>query len=897
MSADQPDSFLSGRHVGAYEVCELIGAGGMGQVYRAHDTALGRDVALKILPPHFVSQSVRLARFEREARILAALNHPHIAAIYAVENVGSGRGLILELVDGETLADRILAGRLPINEALRIARQIADALDAAHAKGIVHRDLKPSNVKLTSGGMVKVLDFGLAQTLAEDGLLGNEHAAEALAAATDRTGGGMSSLSSTITLGGTRERVIAGTASYMSPEQASGQEVDKRTDVWSFGTVVFELLAGRRVFEKDTVAETIAAVVDEEPDWNALPRGTPRGIRLLLERCLDKNPSRRLRDISHARAELDLALTSAPSRTRRALARAGAILAVVLVVGAAVLWLRPDQARDRAERLQLTDLDVATQPALSPDGRMVAFIRGPGTFTTEGQIYVKLLPDGQPVALTNDRLSKMGPVFSPDGSQIAYTVRDAGDAWDTWIVSTFRGEPRRWRQNASGLTWIDRHRLLYSAVKTGIHMAIVSAEESAAESRDVYVPASEADMAHRSYASPDGKWVLVVEMATGRWVPCRLLEIGDTSGGRRVGPAKGCTSAAWSADGRWMYLTADGGDGFHIWRQRFPDGKPEQLTFGPTSEEGLAIAPDGSYLVTSVGLRQRTVWLRQTAGEQALSLEGVAFGPRVTADARHVVYRVSRDTELERTPSELWVAEPGSDRNERVLAGRLVTGFDIGPDGRIAAAVMEPDARTRIWTAWLDGREPARPIADAYGDMPMFDASGNLFFFAPGPGGASSLERVSLDGATRKALGSYQCTDIAPAVSPDGRWMAIAEHRQAGTTHLAVYPTDGGDPVVIFDGRARMRWSGDGREAFVSIRQTDGDSFALGRTYVLPVASGSMLPAVPARGFRSETELAGAPGVRVLPVADVGPGTTPGIYAFSRLTVARNLYRIPLPRR
>jgi Tol biopolymer transport system component len=346
-----------------------------------------------------------------------------------------------------------------------------------------------------------------------------------------------------------------------------------------------------------------------------------------------------------------------------------------------------------------------------------------------------------------------------------------------------------------------------------------------------------------------------------------------------------------------MYFSADGGDGFHIWRQRLPDGPPEQLTFGPTSEEGLAIAPDGRYLVTSVGLRQRTVWLRQPSGEHALSLEGIAFGPRVSADARYVVYRVSRDTELERTASELWVAEPGSGRNERVLAGRLVTGFDIGRDGRIAAAVVESDGRTRLWTARLDGRAAARPVADAYGDMPMFDASGNLFFFAPGPGGASSLERISFDGPTRKALGSYQCTDIAPAVSPDGQWMAIAEYRQAGTTHLAVYPTDGGDPVVMYDGRARMRWSGDGREVFLSIKQTDVDSFALGRTYILPVTAGSMLPTVPAGGFRSEAELAAAPGVQVLPVADVAPGTTSDIYAFSRLTVARNLYRIPLPRR
>ena len=276
-----------GTRLGAYDVRALIGAGGMGEVYRARDTKLNRDVALKILPLAFASDPDRLARFEREAQVLASLNHPHVGAIYGFENSAELRALVLELVEGPTLADRIVNGAPPLDETLRIAQQIAEALEAAHEKGIVHRDLKPANIKITANGIVKVLDFGLAK------------------AASGETSSPDLSHSPTVTGAGTRAGVILGTAAYMSPEQARGKFVDKRADIWAFGCVRFEMLRGKRAFAGEDVTDTLAFIITKELDWNALPIETPPSLRRLLRRCLEKNLRRRLHDIGDARLEIE----------------------------------------------------------------------------------------------------------------------------------------------------------------------------------------------------------------------------------------------------------------------------------------------------------------------------------------------------------------------------------------------------------------------------------------------------------------------------------------------------------------------------------------------------------------------------------------------------------------
>ena len=320
------------------------------------------------------------------------------------------------------------------------------------------------------------------------------------------------------------------------------------------------------------------------------------------------------------------------------LAISASAIGLILLATGTIAWLRAKRAAPRATAQQnltqpssqpsltlLTDFaDSAVSPALSPDGRVLAFIRGPDTFVGAGQIYVKLLPDGEPVQLTHDALAKMSPQFSSDGSTIAYTVFELSE-FNTWTVPVLGGEPRLFYPNTEGLTWIDSGHLLFSEFVSGIHMGVVESSSTREQLRQVYLPARERGMAHRSALSPDRKWVLVVEMDNGGWQPCRLAPFDASSPSKPIGPQGGaCTYVAWSPDQAWMYFSSSAGGRFHIWRQRFPDGEPQQLTSGATEEEGLAVNPDGKSLITSVGLTQSTLWVRDAKGERQISSEGYA---------------------------------------------------------------------------------------------------------------------------------------------------------------------------------------------------------------------------------------------------------------------------------
>src|SRR5277367_1345450 len=287
----------TGDRLGSFEILNALGAGGMGEVYRARDARLGRDVALKVLPEAFALDDERMARFQREAKVLASLNHPNIATIHGLEDSGATHALVMELVEGPTLADRIKQGPIPIDESLRIAKQITEALEYAHERGIVHRDLKPANVKVTNDDAVKVLDFGLAKGIEGD--------AASIDIATSPT------MSRMATLAG----VLLGTAAYMSPEQAKGKAVDRRADIWAFGCVLYEMLTGHLAFSGETVTDTLAAVIMKDPDWSQLPTATPVRVRVPLQRCLQKDPKQRLRDIGDARISLDEVLSGAPDAT------------------------------------------------------------------------------------------------------------------------------------------------------------------------------------------------------------------------------------------------------------------------------------------------------------------------------------------------------------------------------------------------------------------------------------------------------------------------------------------------------------------------------------------------------------------------------------------------------
>jgi eukaryotic-like serine/threonine-protein kinase len=416
LPTDKMTMSLAGQRLGPYEIGALIGSGGMGDVYRARDTKLGRDVAIKILPAVFTADADRRARFEREARLLAALNHPHIGAIYGFEDREGVYALILELVEGQTLAQRLRAGPVPIPEALTIARQMADALEAAHEKGIVHRDLKPANIAITPDGVVKVLDFGLAKA-GQPGQAGGAGGAGQAGDGDDLT------RAPTVTSGGTHEGLILGTGAYMSPEQARGKAVDKRTDIWAFGCVLYQMLTGRKAFAGDTVSDTIAAILDREPDWSALPETTPSTIRRLLQRCLEKEPKRRLRDIGDAQLELDdpapARVTSSNATRREAAAWSAAAVGLLGALAVAGYALSRAPVPPRAARFHVLPEEEGSISAVafSADGRRLAFVG----VAANGQrrLWVRPIDSLASQVIAGTEGASL-PFWSPDGRFIAF---------------------------------------------------------------------------------------------------------------------------------------------------------------------------------------------------------------------------------------------------------------------------------------------------------------------------------------------------------------------------------------------------------------------------------------------------------------------------------------------
>ena len=386
----------------------------------------------------------------------------------------------------------------------------------------------------------------------------------------------------------------------------------------------------------------------------------PPELERIIGRLLEKDRETRYQSAADVRADLKrverdsssggAAIVTARPASRRSTYRAVGliVLALVLLAGGVGLFYSPQPSApvtSPSEYTQITNFtDSATAPSLSPDGRMVTFKRGDDSFLSSGQIYVKLLPNGESVPLTTVAGRRFGPVFTPDGSRVAYSQVTAG-SWDTWTVPVLGGQPTRLLPNASGLTWIADHLVLFSEIKTGLHMGIVTATEGRADSREIYFQPNEHAMAHYSYASPDRQSVLVVEMTSAHAFtqPCRLVPFDGSSAGRQVGPQGTCTSAAWSPDGQWMYFGVTVGGSSHLWRQRFPDGAPEQITFGPLEEEGIALAPDGRSLVTSVGTRRSAIWIHDAAGERAIVSEGYAAAPRLSRDGTRVFYLLVRD--------------------------------------------------------------------------------------------------------------------------------------------------------------------------------------------------------------------------------------------------------------
>jgi DNA-binding winged helix-turn-helix (wHTH) protein/Tol biopolymer transport system component len=582
-------------------------------------------------------------------------------------------------------------------------------------------------------------------------------------------------------------------------------------------------------------------------------------------------------------------------RLWRTLVVIGLLIATMCAVGGVLWWRGPASLPDRSQWVPLTKLpDPVSQPALSPDGKMLVFIRSRSTFFAVGQVYVKILPDGEPAQLTHDGLKKMSPAFSADGSRIAYTVVDPQFNWETWVVPVLGGEPQRWLRNAADLVWTGSRQMLFSEIKKSPNMGIETSDENGNGRRDIYVPLNDRGMAHRAQLSPDGKWVLLTELgAYGNWEPCRIVPVAGGSVGRQVGPSSGgCTFGAWSPDGKWVYLTSKAGGLHHIWRQRFPDGPLQQLTSGPTEEEGIAMAPDGRSFVTAVALQNISVWVHDARGERQISLlEGNGAYAKFTPDGRKLCYRVVKEVPrfgTPRDPGEVWVADLDSGRSEPLAPGFQPVDYDISADGQqVVMETDDGDGRPRLWIASFERQSPPRPIPNVEGRTAKFGPSGEIFFRRV-EGSSGFVYRVRSDGSgLRKAL--EQPVLALTGVSPDGRWIEVwapfPDNRPAA---VQVVPLDGGAPVVI-GSNTWLQWSHSGDSLWIS-----GGAVADGRTYIIPLKRGEVLPRIPAGGFRSEEEVAQLPGAHSIDAA-AAPGPSPEVYTFYRSTTQRNLYRIPVP--
>jgi serine/threonine protein kinase len=888
---------MMGRTLGPYRIDSIIGEGGMGVVYHALDRKLNRPVAIKFLSDELANPSAR-RRFQREAQVASSLNHPHILTVHDAGEFEGRQYLVTEFVDGGTLIDWTHAEPRTWRQTVELLVDVADGLAAAHQAGILHRDIKPANILIAKSGYAKLADFGLAKP--NEG--STPDATHARAEVPTRAG------------------AVVGSVGYMSPEQALGRALDARSDIFAFGVVLYECLAGRPPFPGASDLDVLHAVVYRQAE--ALPADVPLSLRMVVEKALEKDPSDRfqsmrdmvvdLRCVVRQSAEAP-ASSAAMHRWKRARHLLAAVAALVVFAAASALFVsRFRQPAGPPPHLytQLTNFaDSATSPALSPDGRMLAFIRRDSTFNGAGQIYVKLLPNGEPVQLTHDNLDKQSPKFSPDGARITYGADKPPRGWDTWEVPVLGGQPRLFLTNASGLTWFEtgasQARLLFSELTGhGHQMAIVSSTESRTEHRTVYMP-PESDMAHRSYLSPDRKEVIVVEMGiNGAWLPCRLTPFNGSSPGKSVGPAPAqCVDAAWSPNGKWMYFSANTGDGFHIWRQPVPNGRAEQVTSGVTEEEGIEFAPDGRSFVTSIGSRQSTVWVHDSRGDRQITSEGYGFLPSISPDGTKLYYLVGLHAARNIVRGALWVADLESGHRQQLLPDFMMQHYTISSDGQRVVFVVADDAgRSPVWLAALNGRSAPRRVTAHNGLMAFFGASNEVVFAGEGSNGAKSIYRVKEDGSELQEV--VRTSNVSPfSVSPDGKWVGmVPDPTDEMVNPVMLYPIGGGSPTLVCGvcsganvvgvlersgpPPSILKWSPDGKFLYLNFQRS---------IYALPLRQGQMLPPLPASGLRTEQDVARLPGARLIPEQEAFAGPNPSVYAFMKFATQRNIYRVLVP--
>jgi serine/threonine-protein kinase len=831
-----------GTRLGSYEIIGPLGAGGMGEVYRARDPRLNRDVALKILPAAVVTDADRLARFRREAQVLAALNHPSIAAIYGVEDSGDTHALVLELVEGQTLAERIAHGPIALAEALPLALQIAEALEAAHGLGIVHRDLKPANIKIRPDGTVKVLDFGLAK---------------ATDPATSSTGDAMNSPTLT-TPAMTQAGMILGTAAYMAPEQARGRVVDRRADVWAFGAVLFEMLTGARAFPGDDLTDTLAAVVRAEPDWSLLPADLPPSLAVFLKRCLQKDPRQRVPDMGSMRLALQGAFDTAPprgatptpvSRSPRAPMWAAAGVAAVSIGAAAfALWWSPSAPRPATVRLAIPMLEGAeltSAPAITRDGRTVAYVARHGT--ADALLHLRDLHSFETRVVAGSRGARQ-PFFSPDGRWVAFFAKS-----QLQKAEVTGGAPVRLVDVAYpfGGTWTEDNTIIYAA-SLGSGLLQIPAGGGAPTS------ITRPDGADKGYAHvwpqalPGGKVLftiwgrnkgsVVLDVGSGQWTMvlpattfaaaladnglltgtrsnARLLLV-DTSGGVRAAPFDprrpaptsaealvlenvysdvSTESRAWmatSTTGTAVYALGNPSRTTLVWVDR--DGKIEPLREEPDVYQEVAISPAGTQAIVRQALN---LWIHDfTRGTHSPLTSGVESNllPAWSGDGRRIVFASNRGGDWD----IYWVSADGSGSMD-VLLKRPFDQFPYmaAADGTLVYTEIQPTTGRDLWTLSPDGQ--ASPLrVTRFNELtaefaPSRQGTPRLVAYASDESGQSEIYVQSFPGGERRVPVSTG-GGVRPKWSPDGRELFYV----AGDAMMAVaMQPDGtpGAPRALFD--------------------------------------------------------------------------------------------------
>ena len=834
----------AGTRLGPYEILAPLGAGGMGEVYRATDTKLGRDVAIKVLPSEMAGDAERLARFQREAHLLASLNHPHIAAIHGLEEADGQRFLVLELVEGEDLKERLERGAIPVDEALEIAEQVAEALEEAHSKGIVHRDLKPANVKVTPDGKVKVLDFGLAKAWAGDAAEGSASSASM-------------SRSPTLAHSGTQAGVILGTAAYMSPEQARGKPVDRRGDVWAFGVLLWEMLTGRALFAGDTVTDVIAAVVTKDPDLDALPAGTPRAVRWLLARCLRKDPRTRLPDIGAARLALqDVLAGTAPEaeaqtseagetgrapRQRRVRERWAWAVALLAAGAAAVLALAHLTEVPEPKRAAYFAVDPpegwafmgSSWPVPSPDGRHVvsgARPDGPGGWDRR-TLWLRLLGSlaAQPLAGTE---GSNDAFWSPDSRSVGFFALAEGElrkvSLADGVVQMICTTPA---PLPGGADWNEEGTILFGAfdapsagAETG---GLYSVAAAGGEARPVLMPdvaGGEVLLAHPRFL-PDGRRFLFTAFGKG-WDPLGSF-VGslDRPGERRLlvpgiahlelAPGhvlfnRGGTLLAQPFDSERAALS---GEVVTITSSLAFDETLHGGYFGPAPGDTLA------YLSGEGRRPQQLTWLNRkgerlgTVGEPGIYGQ-IALSP----DERRVAVEV-RDPKWE---VDLWVLDVA-----RGIPSRLTSepGDEVdpvwSPDSQEVAYGSSGGAGEHLlFRKGLRG-QPASPVPGARGtddasrDRPEDWSSDGKVLLCKKLNG-TTVWALPLDGGgDPEPVLELGFRVDEPHISPDGRWLAYtAEESGAWEVYVQPFRREGERVRVSVDGGGQPQWRRDGRELF-----------------------------------------------------------------------------------